>query len=137
MKEKLSKGENERSLLGIKIGVGIFLIGFVSLLAGVLLPVTMEYYFGMIFSISMLCGLIVFLIVGIRDIIKLYSIKKFNSSNARIEIIGVILLIISMLLMILGLNIESSLSLSSYGNILAFISIVLIIFSVVKSAKEK
>ncbi|WP_304205824.1 hypothetical protein [Peptostreptococcus russellii] len=91
----------------------------------------------MIFSISMLCGLIVFLIVGIRDIIKLYSIKKFNSSNARIEIIGVILLIISILLMILGLNIESSLSLSSYGNILAFISIVLIIFSVVKSAKEK
>lgn len=85
----------------------------------------------------MLCGLIVFLIVGIRDIIKLYSIKKFNSSNARIEIIGVILLIISMLLMILGLNIESSLSLSSYGNILAFISIVLIIFSVVKFAKEK
>lgn len=69
--------ENKRvkmNITGVKIGALLLIIGFLSLLAGIAAPVSMENYFALIFNLSLLGGLITFLVVGVKNIVNL--IKK-------------------------------------------------------------
>lgn len=62
------------NLTGIKIGALLLIIAFISLILGFFVPIELENYIVYIFDITLLCGVITFLVVGLKNIINL--IKK-------------------------------------------------------------
>lgn len=99
MTEKLinDSSENARirmNLLGIKIGGALLALSFISLIAGILAPLSAEGYFGMAFTAMMLCGVIAFLVVGIKNIADIFGKRNHNRHCTKLMAGGGLLVLI-------------------------------------------
>lgn len=102
MTEKLIKDSSENArikmnLLGIKIGGGLIILGFISLLAGFLAPLSVEGYFGTAFTVMMICGVITFLVVGIKNAVDVFKKQNSNRHNKKLSAGGGLLVLIGVL----------------------------------------
>ena len=102
MTEKLIKDSSENArikmnLLGIKIGGALIILSFISLLAGTFAPLSVEGYFGMAFTAMMLCGVITFLLVGIKNISDIFRKKNNKQHNTKLSAGGGLLVLIGVL----------------------------------------
>lgn len=93
MTEKLIRdgSENARikmNLLGIKIGGALLALGFISLIAGLLAPPSAEGYFAAAFSTMLFCGVITFLVVGIKNMVELFRKQTHSRCNVKIMALG-------------------------------------------------
>lgn len=108
MTQKLIKdgSENARikmNLRGIKIGGALLVLSFISLIAGIFAPVDIEGYFGTAFTTMMFCGILAFLIVGIKNMADVFSKQEHNQQNVKLMATGGVLVSIGILAYFLSL----------------------------------
>ncbi|MCI2057390.1 MAG: helix-turn-helix domain-containing protein [Oscillibacter sp.] len=111
MTEKLIKdgSENARikmNLLGIKIGGILLVLSFISLIAGILAPVNIEGYFGTAFTAMMFCGVLAFLIVGIKNMMDIFRKQAHKQQNGKLIATGGLLVLIGIVVYCLSLVTE-------------------------------
>ncbi len=136
MTEKLINdgSENRRkemNIKGIKIGSGLLGLGLLSLVIGLLGPVTMENYFGIAFSALMFCGVLTFLIVGLKDIFNVVLRKNGDGKSTKVGAAGGGLVVIGCIIYALGYIINTSVDLGFYGLIAIIAGIAVMLFSVI------
>lgn len=111
MTEKLIKDSSENArikmnLLGIKIGGALLALSFLSLIAGIFSPVSIEEYFGTAFTTMMPCGVLAFLIVGIKNMADIFRKQEHRQKNVKLIAIGGLLVLIGVLSYFLSLVTE-------------------------------
>lgn len=111
MTEKLIKdgSENARikmNLLGIKIGGALLVLGFISLIVGILSPISLEGYFGTAFTVMLFCGVLTFLIIGLKNMADIFRKREHNRQNVKLMAIGGLLVLIGVLAYFLSLATE-------------------------------
>lgn len=139
MTEKLIKdgSQNARikmNLLGIKIGGALLALGFISLIAGILSPISLEDYFGMAFSTMMLCGVITFLVVGIKNMVDIFKNREKNQHNVKFIAVGGLLVLSGILDYAASLSTEMVSSYLGFAGIV--VGIVLIVVGTLTAKQE-
>ena len=142
MTEKLINdgSENRRknmNLIGIKIGASLLGAGVLSLLIGLLVPPSMENHFGMAFSTLIFCGVLTFLLIGVKDIVELVLGKNTDSEKSKMKVFGGVLVGVGSVMYLLGLVVDTDLSLGTYGILAMFIGIVMMVIPVLIGKSKK
>ena len=113
------------NLRGIQIGSTLLALGFISLIIGIFGPISMENLFSMAFVTMMFCGIITFLVIGIKNITSLFG-KRQNTKNAKIIAIGGILIVVGISIYIASLTTNIIPGLPGFGAIALGIVFVII-----------
>ena len=141
MTEKIIRdgSENRRmsmNLTGIKIGAGLLLLSILSWLVGVLVPVTLENYFGSAASSLLIGGVLVFIIIGMQNTFYLFSHRE-KEKNSKLFATGGIICILGTILYVSGMFIDSTIALSSYGLLGILLGIIIFGIGFFKNKSEK
>ncbi len=139
MTEKLIRDTSETNrikmnLLGIKIGAALLVLGFISLVAGIWAPITLEGYFGDGFTYMTLCGVLTFLIVGMKNVVDMFRSKTKNATGMKFMAGGGLLVLLGLLGYGVSLLTEA---VSSYLGFAAIaLGIVLMVMGALSKEKE-
>ncbi len=139
MTEKIIKDSSENArikmnLLGIKIGGALLVLSFISLIAGVLSPISIEGYFGTIFTASMYGGILTFLIIGMKNMADIFRKKEYKQQNGKLLAIGGTLVLAGILAYFLSLVTER---VSSYLGFLGIAVGILLIVVGTRTSKQE
>lgn len=139
MTEKLIKDGSKNAqikmnLLGIKIGGALLALGFVSLIVGILAPLSLENYFGMAFSTMMPCGVITFLVVGIKNMVDMFKNREQNQHNVKLMAAGGLLVLLGILAYAASLITEMISSYLGFAGII--VGIVLMVVGTLTSKQD-
>ncbi len=138
MTEKLIKDSSDNArlrmnLLGIKMGASLMALSFVVLLMGFFVPYSLEGYIGGAFIVMMVCGVITFLSIGLKNISDTFR-RNTHKRTSKVTIAGVSLGTLGVL--IYGLSLLSEIFNSYIGFICIALGIILIALDVIISSKE-
>lgn len=130
MTEKLIRdgSENRRirmNLIGIKIGGALLALGIISLIIGLFVPFSAERYFGTAFTDLMICGVITFFMVGIKNIADIFGTRGNNKRNAKLMISGSLLVLVGILIYAASLITEMISSYIGFAGVAAGIALMI------------
>ena len=97
----------------------------------------MENHFGMAFSILIFCGVLTFLLIGVKDIVELVLGKNKDYEKSKMKVFGGILVGLGSVMYLLGLVVDTDLSLGTYGILAMFIGIVMMVIPVLIGKSKK
>ncbi len=93
MTEKLINDTKETrrvkmNLIGIVVGAVLLALGFVSLVLGAFVPLTWEGYFGTAFSVLSSCGVLTFMLVGLKNLVDLFFRRQAGGVRVKLMAAG-------------------------------------------------
>ncbi len=142
MVEKLIKDSSETtrmrlSLLGIKLGAAMLALAFLSLIAGIWMPYSLEGYCGEAFTTLSFCGVMTFLIVGLQNMGQLIFGKEQKTGNEKFMAVGGVLVLLGVLFYALSLVTELVSSYLGFMGMIAGIALVIVGAFYSKNKKDR